>query len=825
MKKLPLFASLVLVIAATGCSVLPDLGFLAPVPSPLPVPSPTPLPSAEVTFTVVPPQGTDPASELTLILLDEVTGLALNQRQMPMTRLPDGRYQAQLTPPIGSLLRYRYVRTAPSYADEITATGRPVEMRLAVVHGAAGFEDLVAAWSDTPYDGPTGRIVGTLREAGSNRPLREMIVAAGGKTTFTDGDGEFRLESLPPGLHRLTAVAPDGAYRPAQQGALVAANSTTPAVLAMESAPLVQLTFELTVPGDTIPGTPVRMAGNLIQLGNIFAELPGGVRVSAVRMPTLTFVDPTHYLMLLEVHAGTDLRYKYSIGDALWNAERGGRGGMIIRELIVPNQHSTIRDTVASWHAGDRGSIQFHVTTPPETPADSSLAIQFNPFTWFEPIPMWRLSEDEWYFVLHGPLDYSGSLGYRYCRNLQCGAADDRDTGGPDAVGRQAPAATVGQDLRDQVRGWSWWESAPPSTSVVAPDITPRPDFEVGVEMLATYQPGWAPMLPQALADLDGFGSNTVTLTPAWTLEKGEQLPNLVFDPARAPFARDLARMAQEAQQLGLAIAVRPTLLAADGDVSDWWSSAARDPGWWTTWYDEYRSFALTYARLAAEIGATKLVLGGPEAAPSFPGGLLEDGLPAGAPPDAAARWTTLIEEVRERFPGILAFEIEYDGELGPLPPFLDAVDEIHLYFHAPLGDSKTMTVEEMQAGAAGHLERLLGIESLADHPLVLSVEYVSVDGTATGCVPHPDQTCRPGSDFDSGAVVDVDLPVDHEEQARAINALLLEAFSQEGITGFYVRRYHPVVALQDKSASVNGKPARDVLWYWYPRITGEIQE
>jgi hypothetical protein len=46
--------------------------------------------------------------------------------------------------------------------------------------------------------------------------------------------------------------------------------------------------------------------------------------------------------------------------------------------------------------------------------------------------------------------------------------------------------------------------------------------------------------------------------------------------------------------------------------------------------------------------------------------------------------------------------------------------------------------------------------------------------------------------------------------QAAAINAVLFEAYARPyAIAGFYVRRYNPLVALQDRSASVNGKPAQ----------------
>jgi hypothetical protein len=69
---------------------------------------------------------------------------------------------------------------------------------------------------------------------------------------------------------------------------------------------------------------------------------------------------------------------------------------------------------------------------------------------------------------------------------------------------------------------------------------------------------------------------------------------------------------------------------------------------------------------------------------------------------------------------------------------------------------------------------------------------------------------------------VDPDLKVDLGEQAQAMNAVLMEATQRPGIQGFTARRYNPVVALQDKSASVHGKPASDVLWYWYQRLTGQ---
>jgi len=230
----------------------------------------------------------------------------------------------------------------------------------------------------------------------------------------------------------------------------------------------------------------------------------------------------------------------------------------------------------------------------------------------------------------------------------------------------------------------------------------------------------------------------------------------------------------------------------------------------------------LTYAALAERAGVDKLVIGGPEVAPALPGGLLADGSPSGAPFDAEARWLALIEEVRQRFLGRVAFEIEFGRTLQAPPDFLDAVDQVHVYWHVPLGEGRGLTSEEMQAAAFAALDgSLLAEPNLKVMPIFLSVEYLSVDGGAAGCAPSADRSCRPPESFDAGADPDPDLAVDLEEQSQALNAVILAAYARETVQGFYARRYYPPVALHDKSASVNGKPASQMLAYWFTRISG----
>lgn len=813
---------LLLLLLSSSCSSLSNLVTNQQGPTPLPFPSPTPLPAAEAIFNVLPPEGTPVDADLAMVLLDEVTGLAYNTSTIPMTRLADGRWQARLTPPFGSLLRYRYIRRVPIPADEVTAVGAPIPYRISHISGPIQIDDIVAAWSDAPYNGPVGRITGRIHDKLSGNVLPEILISVAGLTTFTDGEGSFRLDGLPPGLHNLVIFSPDGAYQTTQQGAVVAKESMTPVDLDLLPAKTVQVAFQVTVPTDTIAGIPVRIAGNVLQLGNIFSELTGGLRISSSHMPSLTLIDPTHYLAVVTLYAGTDLRYKYTLGDGLWNAERDSKGFFLTRQVIIPDHDLVIMDTVSTWHGSEMGSLSFYLTVPENTPSSDHLSIQFNPLDWFEPIPMWSLGENEWFYTLHSPLDFGGELGYRYCRNLQCGGADDVETAGPNAVGRLVTPSQTSQNLMDEVTEWQWWDPTLPAATIVAPEITPRVDFEVGVAFLPTYQPNWITINTEAMTTVSDIGANAVILTPTWMLKQNNPTPILAFDPAFAPFRDDLRAITADALSHGLQVAFRPSLLTADSHLETWWMEAIRDSAWWTVWFEEYRSFILTYARQAQETGVSKLILGGPEIAPSLPGGQLPDGTPSNTPQDVESRWQSLIEEVRGLFSGQLAFEIELGQSLQPPPPFLQILDEVHIYWHAPLsaGDEPSIPGMQVVAGALFD-ETILADPELAGMPIVLSVEYLSVVGSATACAEAPDGSCRPPSAFDQGSMVDQDLELDLTGQAEAINAVLLEAYTQPTVKGFYVRGYNPTVALQDKSASVNGKPARDVLWYWYPNITG----
>lgn len=822
MKKRTLVLLGMILPSIAACSVLSSGFSPAHGPTPVPAPSPTPLPAAEVHVFVSPPESTAADADLALVLLDEVTGLAFNTRTLPLERLEDGRWYVRLTPPAGALVHYRYQRRQPEAALEVSGDGQLIYERVLFVNGPAEVNDIIAAWSDAPYFGLTGRIIGRVFDAETGQGLPEMLVSASGRRVFTEGDGGFRIDGLLPGLQHITAWSPDGSYRMTQQGAVVAPGSTTPAEMGMQPAKPIQVTFQVTLPADTFPGDAVRVAGNTSQLGNRFSELESDSRMAAANMPTLIMIDPTHYLGVANLYAGTDLRYKYTMGDGLWNAERNARGFFTTRQVILPEEDVVLQDSVATWHSDAFGSLEFRVQVPEYTPQTNTIHIQFNPFSWFEPVPMWRTGEREWLYILHSPLNFSGPLAYRYCRDQACGFADDVDTSGPEAAGHSAAPTRAQQSIQDDVKGWSWYTEDIPEVDVVTDGITARPGFELGMELQPQYHPAWNADIQHSLDFVATTGANAITLSPSWTLEETRSVPAIHFDPARSPFRSELLAVGREAHSLGLQVNLHPRLQPRRSSPDFWWHEARKDRDWWEVWFEEYRSFMLTQAQIAADLQAEKLILGEPILQPMQPGGQLHDGSPSGVPGDAGQRWRAIIEEMRTLYSGDLAFELELGADLQPLPEFIDLIDELHIHWHAPLSSQPSPSFGDLRSAAEAWLdETLLPQTSAFGLPIVLSVEYPSVAGGVAACPPAPDGSCRSTASFAMGAVVDADLDLDFEGQAKAVSAVLLEAAERGQVVGFYARGYNAALAMQDKSASVNGKPAMRVLSALFPEITG----
>ncbi|GAB4537835.1 MAG: hypothetical protein Fur002_00280 [Anaerolineales bacterium] len=761
-------------------------------------PTSVPLPAAQATFVVVLPEPLAANETLSLVILDEVTGLDLNETQYPMSPRDTLTYTATLTLTDHSIVKYRYLRSGATQTLEDSSAGDAIRYRMARVDGAMEINDILADWSDKHYARPTGSILGRVLDVQSGAALPNMLVSVGGVQAITDSMGRFELTHLPVGAHHLLAYSLDGSYQSLQQVALVAENNETPVELRLQPAPLVQVTFIASAPSSTTPGAPLRIAGNLLQFGNAFANLQGGVSVSADRMPVMSLQADGRYAATLSLPAGAYLQYKYTLGDGFWNAEHERDGGWALREFFVPSQDAVVEDAIVTWAAGDSAPILFEANVPAYTPPGDIIYIQFNAFGWMEPLPMWPLGNNAWAYKLYSPLNMLGSFHYRYCRNGQCGAADDAETAGAAASGRKVITSFTAQDLKDVVSAWAWYDQ-PSDVTIVGATVNSRAGgFMAGVEFQPNYRPNWSYFAPQALVNTQALGANAVILTPTWTYKNSSPL-NFSVEPGQDPLWTDTAMMISQARALGLNAALFPAP-NFPSTAEDFWQTAPQDAQWQEAWFKTYRAFAVNYADLAAQSGAYALILGGEWVAPALPGGAASN-----LSGDVEAQWASIISDVRARFKGQVWWALPYSkASVGAPLNFLQNVDGIYLLWSAPLAADSTSTKVDY-ANAAGVIldNEISPLVSLLKKPLTLAVSYPSASGAASGSV--------------NLASANLNL----QTQADIYEALLTAVNERAWVSGFVSRGYYLPAALRDTSASVRGKPAADLLWYWFPRLTG----
>lgn len=794
------------------------------VPSVPSGPTAAPLPRAEVTFTVRLPEPLPAGELLAVSVLDEVTGLALNPVDYQMNAVDTTTYTATLAIPDQAVIKYRYLRSGASRVYEDTNTDSPIRYRLIQVNGPTQIVDTVSSWTDKAVNTLSGNIFGTVVNESTGAAVPDIMVNAGGVSALTDSAGRFELIGLRGGNHTIVAYAVDGMFQTFQQGAMVGENQATPVQVHLKPAQLVNVSFIVSVPDNTQRGVPLRLAGNLLQLGNTFTDLHGGLSTVADRMPVLTPLPDGRYSVSLYLPAGADVEYKYTLGDGFWNSEFTSTGQYATRHLIVPAQNVTVEDVVQSWQAGPNAPILFEVTVPQTTPNGETIYIQFNPYGWTQPIPMWSNGTNKWSYKLYGPLNMVGSFGYRYCRNAQCNAADDVQTAGETAHGRTVSASIAPQDIFDTIGEWTWPQKAP-SPTLVSTNIPSRgPGFFAGIEMQSYYDPSVLTFNPSALQNIQALGSNWVVYTPTWTFSRTAPL---IFSaqPGRDAFWSDTLTSVTQARALNLNVAIFPQPRFAT-NASDFWKAAPRDAGWWDNWFNHYRGFAVHHADLATLSGAQAVIIGGDWIAPALPSGKLIDGTPSRVPADAEARWKSIVAEVRQHFHGNVLFALPYDNNVIDAPVnVLKDTDGVYLLWFTKLSDSPNPAKADLLA-AAGKLldENIAPVQIQVNKPFIIALSYPSSTYSATGCIPNgsggcPDWTVlnRPNPDLNT---VNIDL----QQQFDIYDAMFTAVNARSWVSGFVSRGYFSPVPLQDKSASVHGKPTADLLWYWFPRLLGNVK-
>jgi len=815
----------VIILTILACQ-LPTVQLNPPDDSDTPPQStPEPVLLAEVFFWVEIPENTPESEALQLVILDEVSGLPFNQNRMDMISVDPTHYGVAVQAKLGSVIKYRYERKQGGFYQEYTLDGKPVRYRLYLVEGPGENRDQVARWEDTSPLKPAGRIVGNLIDETNKEPIPNLLINVAGSWTFTMADGTFILPSIQEGMHNLTIYSLDGKYQTYQQVAQVAPGAATTVSLELEPSFYKDVTFVLTVPDNTIQGATIRFAGNLFDLGNAFSTIDGGLSGLTGRMPQLNPVGDGRYSITLHLPTGVDIRYKYTLGDGFWNAEHNENFDFQIRQLVLPetNEPMLIEDEVASWQSDYTNPIFFEVTVPDYTPPEEEITIQFYLNGWMPPLPMWQLSQNRWAYLLLSPLNIGDELTYRYCRGGQCSQTSDFGA----EITESERHVRLNQNetilVEDTVNRWHYLSEE--NSPIIVPGIEIKPrdtDFTAGISLMREYRPDWGASWSNTLTAIKDIRANLVVFTPTWVSDS--IAPPTLFEYV---FGEDysygeLALGIETAHQLGLRTAVYPSIRFPNG-LDEWWQSVSPSDVWWQTFLEQYRGFILHHALLAEQNYADVLIIGGDWLNPALPGFHGYEHIYESQPGNINAIWSNIIQEIRSLYHGTLAWQLDFD-QLSKPPHTVREVDEIYLHLGAQVANKPDAKIHEIQINIENLLdEKVKPFFNSVDKPIILHIAYPSADGGATYNLPQDSDTNS--FPFESLSPFAPDVPeilLDLQEQTDVYNAILSAVNGRPWISGVVSEGFLPPIRLEDKSISIHGKPAQEVLRYWFSHFRGD---
>jgi hypothetical protein len=302
----------------------------------------------------------------------------------------------------------------------------------------------------------------------------------------------------------------------------------------------------------------------------------------------------------------------------------------------------------------------------------------------------------------------------------------------------------------------------------------PRLFFQKGVnftaEFPATYDSEGARHM---LEQLPIYGINAIALVPfGWSSRNS---PRIRIATGSDSWENDdgLRQLSRLAHHLGIKVMLKPAIWVRGGNAGDLQFSRAAERA---EWFGEYGRFLEHYARLAKEIHADILCIGGE--------------LSKLTPYDAD--WRKLIARARELYPGPLVYAANWGPEFENLK-FWDALDYIGLQEYYPLPD-------DLSTDAL--LQRVEAVRRRFNHPVIF---------TEAGFPSYEKANREPWDDSRGGTL-------SPETQARCYEAILHAFYSKPWFQGVYWWSVgtNGAGGPQDRSLTPWGKPAMEVVKRFY---------
>jgi len=766
-------------------------------------------PFVNVKFNAILPEPLSDGEKVSIIILDEVTGLPYNRKTYEMTEGDPLLYTTTLLIPMMSVVKYRYEKIGTENLPETKPGSQDFRYRMIYAEDDLEFNDLIFSWGDDKANYEKGRFEGVVLDQDTGDPIPDILINAGGIASFSDSNGFFVFDDLAVGTHNILFYAIDGKYKTHQQGAVIVSGRTTPATIKLSQNDPVEVTFLVSPPGEA-SGTPVYIAGNLIQFGNTFSDLQGAMSIETNRLPSLTPQSDGKLTKTMTLYAGTDLRFKFTLGDGYWNTEQKADGEITIRQLIVPNHDFSLELQIETWRTSVFEPISFETFVHPTVGQPGERYIQIKIDEWSKPLPMWPIGNGNYLYILFSPFEMASPITYRVCLESVCDSTTTSSLISPEGQvepNDQPITRTITVDP------WLTESNQEPYLDIYRVPFPYKPgDFKTIIEFSPEMTPGWSTRLPIGLDEIKQINANMLVFSPRWFQNGNTEFLHPVI--GKTPFYYELFGYIEAAQEKGFEVSLFPQMepLIYHEDLSGFSNQSEASQ---QAWFNSYRFFLLNYAKIAEITGSKFLIIGGKPLLSTFTDGNLynDDYL-------LKEEWQDLIATIRTEYQGKLVWASNAGTELDPLPPFIESFDEIYISIDSPLYDGTNASFDQIAYGYTRTIDNLV-YEAYRStlKPVTLALAYPSANGATRGCHLISEE-CNNDGLFLKKEVSGCSL--DLIEQAEIYNAILPITASREWITGISIRGYTPAGTPDDLTSSIADKPAKDVVHYWFNGFQNE---
>jgi hypothetical protein len=535
----------------------------------------------------------------------------VNEQEVAMTKESSSPavWQATVTAPEGTILRYRYSRNRDWNKEEtysLRSHAGGFHSREALMRKGATVSETVAVWEDQLLlSGPTGTLVGLV--TGPTGTLMGIRVSAGPHQTMTRADGTYRIYGVPAGPCEITFRSDNGEYVPARTSTTVASTGTTTANMTLTAATMVNVTFNVTLPPMAMPvGAKPRIFGDTYRLGMF--PVNEGTAVETARVIDMTLVSGTTWSYTANLGTGSCFNYTYTMGYNHVNNERDASGNAVVRSLCVTGA-GIKNDTVIAWKAPWHVPVTLTATSP--TGTLDTLYVTTDDWDGNAPMKMWTTGgATASYTIFTNP---STTINYRYVRNGDPAIGIGLKTAGTDSINPYywSVNSASGTTVNDTVDAWRHQIQETPlsmvTTSMTGTVVSrPTASFQTGVELIDYWRASWRPLMEPSLTRIKSKNATWVQIASVWGIMN---MDNPIVEPGWNSFTpEEMVEHLRMARQQGLKVALRAVTYPA-GTTEEAAFAVSHSTAWYDQFFNEVKAAFLYHAAIAQQEGADMLIL------------------------------------------------------------------------------------------------------------------------------------------------------------------------------------------------------------------------